>query len=506
MRRWGPCCNERGNTMHSDTVHIIGGGFGGLAAAITLASKGRPVVLHEKQAQVGGKANTRTIGPFRFDTGPSLLTMVPVFRNLFAQAGKNIEEYIPIVELSPITQYWFSDGTQFASDRLERFIPTLTEHLDVTQEELTAYFTYSKRIWDLTHSIFLEQSLHSWKTYASRKTLHSLMHIGSIDPFRSMHTANASFFRDPHMVQLLDRYATYNGSDPYQAPATLNTIPYVEHGLGGYGVKNGIYGIISGLERLARELGVVIRRQSEVSSIRYDRNRRITALVANGEEIPTQHIICNSDVSTLYRDLLQDRRAPLAKRYRTMAPSSSALVFYWGIDRSFPELGLHTIFFSSDYRKEFEAIHTQKQVPEDPTIYINITSKLTPTDAPAGQENWFVLVNAPAHDGRTWEEELAKTKHTILTKLSQILHIPLQDHIVAEGHMTPSDIEEQTGSFRGSLYGISSNTTMAAFLRHPNVSRRYPGLYLCGGSVHPGGGMPLATLSGVIAAQAVLGV
>ncbi len=491
--------------MHPDTVHIIGGGFGGLAAAITLASKARPVVLHEKQAQLGGKANTRTIGPFRFDTGPSLLTMIPVFKELFAQAGKNIEEYIPIVELSPITHYWFADGKHFSSDRLERFIPTLSEHLDVTQEELSTYFTYSKQIWDLTHSIFLEQSLHSWKTYASRKTLHSLLHIGSIDPLRSMHAANASYFRDPRMVQLLDRYATYNGSDPYQAPATLNTIAYVEHGLGGFGVKNGIYGIIMGLEKLAEELGVEIRRQSKVSSIRYDRNRRITGLVANNKEIPTQYVINNTDVSTLYRDLLQDREAPLAKRYRNMTPSSSALVYYWGMDRSFFELGLHNIFFSSDYRKEFDAIHRQKRVPEDPTIYINITSKITPTDAPEGQENWFVLVNAPPHDGRSWEKDLAATQQKIIDRLSQIVHIPLQDHIVAEAHMTPTDIEEQTGSFRGSLYGISSNTTMAAFLRHPNVSRRYPGLYLCGGSVHPGGGMPLATLSGVIAARAILG-
>lgn len=491
--------------MQADAVHIIGGGIGGLAAAITLASKGRQVVLHEKQAEVGGKANTRSIGPFRFDTGPSLLTMVPAFHSLFAEAGKNIDEYIPIVELSPITHYWFSDGTHFASDRLERFIPTLSEHLDVTKEELDAYFTYSKRIWDLTHSIFLEKSLHSWKTYASRKTLHSLLHIGAIDPFRNMHGANASFFRDHRLVQLLDRYATYNGSDPYQAPATLNTIPYVEHGLGAYGVQNGIYGIVGGLEKLARELGVEIRKGSEVSSIKYDRRRRITALVANGEHIPVQHIICNSDVSTLYGDLLQDSKAPLAKRYRTMAPSSSALVYYWGIDRSFYELGLHNIFFSSDYHKEFDAIHRQKRVPEDPTIYINITSKITPTDAPAGQENWFVLVNAPPHDGRTWEEDLAATKQAILARLSEALHTPLQDHIIAEGHMTPSDIEEQTGSFRGSLYGISSNTTMAAFLRHPNISRRYPGLYLCGGSVHPGGGMPLAALSGVIAARAILG-
>ncbi|MDY0289383.1 MAG: phytoene desaturase family protein [Sphaerochaeta sp.] len=490
--------------MNSDAIHVIGGGFGGLAGAITLASKGRKVVLHEKQDTLGGKANTRKVGPFRFDTGPSLLTMVEVFRTLFAEAGKDIEAYIPIVELSPLTHYWFADGTRVHSDRMELFIPTLTEHLDVTEDELKRYFAYAKRIWDTTHGVFLEKSLHSWKTFASRETLHSLARIGSIDALRSMHKANASFFRDPRLVQLFDRYATYNGSDPYQAPATLNTIAYVEHGLGGYGVTNGIYGIIEGLERLARELGVEVRTGSEVSAILHDRKNRITGLVANGEEIAASLIISDVDVSKLYSDLLNDRGAPLARRYRKLPPSSSALVFYWGIDRECKDLGLHNILFSSDYLKEFEAIHTHRQIPDDPTIYLNITSKITPTDAPVGGENWFVLVNAPPHDGRSWHEEIAHTRSRIVERLSLTLGFDLEQHIAAEECMTPADIETQTGSYRGSLYGISSNTTMAAFLRHPNRSKRYTGLYLAGGSVHPGGGMPLATLSGVIAAHLLL--
>lgn len=489
--------------MSVEQVHVIGGGFGGLAAAITLASKGRKVVLHEKQPTLGGKANTKSIGPFRFDTGPSLLTMVDVFSDLFTKAGKAIEDYIPVVELSPLTHYWFSDGTHFASDKMERFIPTLTEHLDVTEEQLQAHFVYTKRIWDLTHGIFLEKSLHSWKTFASRETLHSLR-IGSIDPLRSMHKANASFFTDTRLVQLFDRFATYNGSDPYKAPATLNTIAYVEHGLGGYGVKNGIYGIIQGLERLALALGVEIQKESEVSAILHDKRKHITGLVANGQKIATPHIVSDVDVSTLYADLLQDSKAPLAKRYRKLPPSSSALVFYWGVDRECKDLGVHNIWFSPNYHKEFEAIHTDKQVPLDPTIYVNITGKITPSDAPLRQENWFVLVNAPPHDGRSWVEEVKHTRQRVIKRLSQTLGFDVEQHIVQEEHMTPADIESQTGSFRGSLYGISSNTTMAAFLRHPNRSKRYKGLYLCGGSVHPGGGMPLATLSGVIAANLLL--
>jgi phytoene desaturase len=325
------------------------------------------------------------------------------------------------------------------------------------------------------------------------------MRIGSIDLMRTMNAAQESSFRDPRMVQLLNRYATYNGSDPYQAPATLNNISYVEHGLGGYGVANGIYGIIEGMERLARELGVEIHTNTEVTHI----DVCTGYIEIEGERIPASTVVSDVDVLTLYEQLLDDPDAPLAKRYRRLPPSSSALVFYWGINRTFSELGVHNIFFSEDYRREFEQIHLLAKVPLEPTIYVNITSKLTPTDAPVGQENWFVLINAPPHDGRDWTTELEETRMHVINHLSTVLGTNLEKHIVQESWWTPESIEQETGSYHGSLYGISSNTRMAAFLRHPNFSRRHPGLYLCGGSVHPGGGMPLATLSGMIATEAL---
>lgn len=489
--------------MRKDAVHVIGGGFGGLSAAITLASKGVGVVLHEQQPLLGGKANTRNLGPFRFDTGPSLLTLPSVFAALFESAGRKIEDYIPIVGLSPLTHYWFADGTRITSDLWERFLPTLSEQFGVPMENLRRYHAYTKRIWDLTHKVFLEKSLHDWRTYASRETLGSLLRLGSIDTMRTMHRANASFFKDPRMLQLLDRYATYNGSDPYQAPATLNNIFHVEHGLGGYGVGNGIYGIIMGLEKLARELGVEIHTGSEVTKIGCDHRGTVRSICVAQEEIPVAHVVSDVDVLTLYERLLDDPEAPLARRYRRLPPSSSALVFYWGIDRPCPDLGLHNIFFGGDYEREFTRIHRDRQVPGDPTIYINITSKLTPSDAPREQENWFVLVNAPYDDGRDWSPQIERTRSSIRKRLNASLGFDVHRHIACEDVMTPARIASETGSYRGSLYGISSNTMMAAFLRHPNVSDRHRGLFLCGGSVHPGGGMPLATLSGKIAAEAL---
>ena len=483
------------------TVHVIGGGLGGLSAAITLATAGMQVILHEQQPTVGGKANTRMIGDFRFDTGPSLLSLPSFFARLFERAGKRIDSYIPIVGLSPITRYWFSDGTHFASDTCDRFIPTLMEKLSVTERQLNDYHAYAKRIWDLTHEVFLEHSLHAFATYASKKTLGSLLRIGSIDALRTMHTANAKSFTDPRMVQLLDRYATYNGSDPYQAPATLNNIAYVEHGLGGHGVRNGIYGIVLGMERLARELGVDIHTGERVDRIGTDRNRTIESLTIGGKTIPARMVVSDVDVLTLHDQLLGDPDAPLVRRYRRLPPSSSALSSIGESTRVFA-LGLHNIFFSSDTHVS----STDTPITSNCEIR-HLTSispaMLTSEDAPRGRKTGSCC-ERPPDDGRDWTDDLQQTRQRVLLRLSEVLRFDVARHIVAEDSLTPARIAHETGSFRGSLYGIASNTSMAAFLRHPNVSRRYRGLYLCGGSVHPGGGMPLLSFSGVIAGESLL--
>jgi phytoene desaturase len=487
--------------MNSSDAVIIGAGLGGLSAAISLASEHLSVTLFEQNQSVGGKAGSKQIGGYRFDTGPSLLTMVHVFERLFNRAGKQLCDYIDVVPLSPLTRYWFPDGTTLASDGYEPFFQTLTDSLEVTREELEAYKTYCSGIYDLTHRVFLERPLHRISSYLHLDTVKALLHIHQVDLLRTMHKANRTCFSDERMVQLLDRYATYNGSNPYLAPGTLNNIFHVEHGLGGFGVSNGIFGIPEGMKSLAQELGVDIRTGVKVEEISYDRKRRVRGVKTSSGEHAASRIISDIDVLTLYRDLLDDEKAPLARRYRRLPPSSSALVFYWGVSTTFSELGIHNIFFSSDYQREFSQIHADHQLPGDPTVYINITSKLSQQDAPSGCENWFVLVNAPFNDGRDWADEIQRTRSAVIRKLSAVLGSDLEHLIEEEQILSPADIESETGSFRGSLYGISSNNRMAAFLRHRNDSKRYPGLYLCGGSVHPGGGMPLSVLSGMIAAD-----
>ncbi len=488
--------------MSARKVAVIGAGLGGLAAAVRLRTLGYDVEVYDRRAIVGGKAGVTRIGEYRFDTGPSLLTMPFVLRRLFRDAGTEVADYLRLIPLDEITRYFFADGSRLRSfSDAGRFGSELTRVSNDGPEQLIRYLDYSRRIYETSAHIFLENSLHEVATYRSRRALAAVAQLGRIDPFRSLHAANASFFSDPRLVQLFDRYATYNGSNPYRAPATLNVIPHVELSLGSAAVDGGIHEIPASLARLATALGAGLHLGSAVERILYDRRRRVCGIVVDGQELSYDAVVSNGDVVSTYEQLLDDPEAPAARRYRRLEPSSSGVVFFFCMGDSFPELGLHNIFFSLDYRQEFDTIFMDQRCPSDPTVYVNITSKTNPEDAAAGGENWFVLVNAPPNQGQDWPAEVRQLRDSVFRRVEAALGRNVRDAVTAEAVMTPEDIEAQTGSRFGSLYGTSSNSRLAAFLRHPNRSRRYSGLYFCGGGAHPGGGIPLVLRSGRIAAE-----
>ena len=415
-----------------------------------------------------------------------------------------MSDYLTVVPLDPVTRYWFADGSRVeSSSSTDRFLRSMEEAGTATSKELSSYLDYARTIWEVTHGVFMERSLHEpAQMLRDRVFWRSLARILRIDPFRTMGAAHRRFFADERARQLFNRYATYNGSNPFSAPATFNIIPHVECGLGAWGVKGGIFAIPSALAKLAGELEVRFRLGERVTSILADPvSRSIRGLRVADETVDFDEVVCNADVTTVYRDLLNDPQAPLARRYRRLEPSSSALVFFWAMGSDHDELGLHNIFFSDDYRREFAEIFRERRCPSNPTIYINITSKIDPSDAPKTGENWFVLVNAPADRGQDWDAAVSHTRQAVLRRLETALGRNVAGDILKESVLTPPLIAQNTSSHRGSLYGIASNTRMAAFLRHPNRSRRYPGLYFAGGSAHPGGGMPLVLLSGKIAAE-----
>ncbi|HPT16962.1 MAG TPA: phytoene desaturase family protein [Kiritimatiellia bacterium] len=485
----------------SQTVAIVGAGIGGLAAAARLARAGRRVVVFEQADQTGGKAASVRLGGYRFDVGPSLLTLPGVFRDFFARLGRDVRDYLEPIPLDPICAYEFADGTRLCSrpDRA-RFAAELERAGVATRAELEAYLNRAARLWRDAGELFLTRSLHDPGTYFSRAGLRAILRAPGLSPFQSLHAAHARAFADPRAVQLFDRYATYNGSSPFHTPATMRVIPHVECAFGGHALRGGIVALPRALERVARECGAEFRLGARVDRI-VVANDRCRGVEANGAFCAADAVVSNADVLATYRRLLNQPAAPEARRQARQEPSSSGLVFLWGMARRFPQLQVHNVFFSGDYRREFAAIFEELDLPAEPTIYVNVTSKVEAADAPPDGENWFVLLNAPRDAGQDWPAVAARARAAVRTRLGRALGCDLAAWIREERVITPADIERDTGSTHGSLYGMASHSAISAFLRHPNRSRRIRGLYFAGGSAHPGGGMPLALLSGTLAAE-----
>lgn len=477
---------------------IVGAGIAGIAAAIRLAVKGYDVQVFEANNYPGGKLSEISQNGYRFDAGPSLLTMPQYIDELFELAGKKPSDYFRYQKLDSISKYFYEDGTRFTAwAEREKFISELSGKTVEPPENIARCMDNSATIYKATHKVFLESSLHQPKTFFSKEGIKALFRLSQIDSKRCMHRANESFFRNKKLVQFFDRYATYNGSDPYRAPATLNVIPYLEQHFGAYFPEGGMYSIVQSLVKLAEEKGVKFHYNSPVEEIVLT-GKKATGIKVADNVIEGDIIISNSDVWFTYNKLLAARPDLHPKRMLAQERSSSALIFYWGIKKQFQQLDLHNIFFSKDYKAEFEHIWQKQDISNDPTVYINISSKCKPYDAPDDCENWFVMINAPANNGQNWDQLIAETKRNILKKLSRLLREDIEPLIECESILDPRTVESRTSSYQGSIYGTSSNNRFAAFLRHANRSSQVKNLYFCGGSVHPGGGIPLCLLSAKI--------
>ena len=316
-----------------------------------------------------------------------------------------------------------------------------------------------------------------------------------------MNDKNSRTFSNPKTVQLFNRFATYNGSNPYKAPALMNMISHLEFNLGAFLPKKGMHQITTHLAKLAEEANVTINYNANVDALDIGLNNRITSIKSDGIEYPFDVVVSDVDIHVLYNYLLPKSFTP--KKLIQQEKSSSAYVFYWGINKEFEALGLHNILFSDDYKKEFDHLFSKQFPTDDPTIYINITSKYCKDDAPKGCENWFVMVNVPHNKNKSIDYAAAIRKN-VIDKINDILKTDIEKHIITESTLSPVDIETQTSSYGGSLYGNSSNNQFAAFLRHANFSSSIKNLYLVGGSVHPGGGIPLCLFSAKIASQLIV--
>lgn len=476
-------------------IGIIGAGIAGLASAVRMAVRGHEVEVFEANDYPGGKLSQFDLQGYRFDAGPSLFTMPQYVDDLFRLAGEAPMEHFQYDRLDTVCHYFWEDGTRLnAYADPAAFGKEVEDKLGVPAERVHKALSDSAYKYELTGRIFLEKSLHRLSTWTNAKVLKAMLKIPGLDLFTSMNQVNERLLQEPKLVQLFNRFATYNGSNPYKAPGLLSIIPHFEHKIGAYFPRGGMNAITQAIYDLAVRKGVTFHMGQPVDRILVE-NGRAVGLQVGAAQHRFGRIISNMDVFFTYKKLLPDARHP--QLTLKQQKSTSALIFYWGIRHSFEELGLHNIFFSEDYKREF-ALLEAGEVYEDPTVYVNISSKCEPGDAPEGHENWFTMINVPYDSGQDWDAIIDRAREQIFEKVGRMLGVDLKSLIVCEDILDPRSIESKTRSHLGALYGTSSNNRMAAFMRHANFSNRIKGLYFCGGSVHPGGGIPLCLLSAKI--------
>ncbi len=495
----------------STDVTVIGAGIGGIAAACLLATDGWRVTVLERNEKPGGKIQQFEWNGYRFDAGPTLLTLPEILGHLYSRCGSNIRRHLDLVRMDPVCRYHYPDGTQF----LHHADPdrTIEEVQRIAPEDLAAFkkfLNYSARLYRTAAPPFLYNPLAEWGDLRQVK----LFDLFRIDPMTTISRRIDKSFRSVYLRNFFKRFTTYSGSSPWLAPATLNIIPHIEIEKGGWYVKGGIYRIAESLTELAESLGVTFHFQTEVKSIEVDKKgpgscQTTGVKLGNGQLIRSSVVISNCDPTETMNHLLPEEsktffRNSRIRRQSALEPSCSGYVLLLAAQKQWPLLRHHNIYFSNDYRDEFEQIFSEKKLPEDPTIYVVNSSVTDPADAPEGGSNLFILVNAPSL-GEHPEHQQSENDYPdrIIEKLESSGLNGLSESIAWRKILTPRDFQDQFRAWRGSIYGTSSNSRFSAFFRPGNRVKGIDGLYLTGGGTHPGGGIPLVIRSAVHTAELV---
>ncbi len=489
-------------------VVVVGAGAGGMAAAARLAAKGHQVTILEQSDRYGGKLHTYRRDGFAFDTGPSLFTLPAVYRDLFLKTGSVFEEEVDLQPVEPAFHYRFADGSGVVMPGVDPGMcaNALGDALGGgAAAEWRSFMERAARMWQLTRGPFLQSPLAGWRTLLP---LANPVDVRTIAPFTSLRSLGQSYFTDPRLVTLLDRYATYTGSDPRKAPAVLATVPYVEQAFGAWHLGGGLGTLADALARRCTVLGVDLHLDADVTSIRTDHSG-VTGVIANEVEYPADIVVANADAGQTYASLIDDPRArKLSAAIDKNAASLAGFVLLLALRGRTPGITHHNVWFPKNYDEEFDAIFARRPRPvADPAIYACVPDDpaMRPDD---DHESWFILVNAPRHDpaGRTgidWNAPGLADSYadSILTTLAA-RGMDVRDRIIWREVSTPADLERTVRAPGGSIYGSSSNGARAAFSRPANASP-IPGLYLVGGSSHPGGGLPLVGMGAEIVADLV---
>lgn len=478
--------------MADRSAVIIGGGLGGLAAALRLAVAGWQVTVCEQGKTFGGKMNRWECQDFRFDTGPSLITMPWVFARLFEACGAKLEDRVQLQSVDPLAEYVFDDRTRFFyTTKLPEWLEVVRQLEPRDVDGFLKFMELGARLFSLSRETFLRRPVLARPDFRSLK---ALRHFPIRSAWGNYHATVESHFRSPLLRQLFDRYPTYVGSSPYAAPATLAVIPYIEFAFGGWHIKGGLYQLVTSLLSLARDSDIELLTNARVTAIETQSRKVKGVRLADGTWLPAQVVVMNGDVATASKLLgLNSLPAPIHDR------SLSGLVLLYGLRRKLEGLAHHTVFFSSDYRREFAQLFDERIFPDDPTVYVSAPSRNDDSVAPAEGETLFIMANAPANDHPWTTDDLARAREKIFKRLQKGGFPEIDGHVVVQDEWTPQRFAKDYLAPGGAIYGTHSHGWRHAFLRPPNKDRAFSGLYYVGGSSHPGGGTPTVLLSAEIA-------
>jgi diapolycopene oxygenase len=483
-------------------VAVVGAGLGGVSAAISLTQEGYAVTLFDKNLQIGGKLNELKSEGYTFDLGPSILTLPHIFRRLFERSGKRMEDYFSIRTLRPHWRNFFEDGTVVdlypEADRMEEELRKIGED----PAGFRRFLKYSGDLYDLINEGYFERGLDNTKEF---REYYGLWRFPRFDLFRSMHQSVARHVKTRYMRDILDYFIKYVGSSAYRAPAFMNCLPHIQFRHDLWYVDGGLYNIARGLRRLLDELGVEVRLQTEVVEIRKD-GAEVTAVTPAGQEpIPFDIVVSNMEVIPAYERLLREDPEFLRGLQR-FEPTCSGLVIDLGLDCEYPQLAHHNFLFSDNQKKHFETVFRKHELPPDPTIYLVAASRTDRTVAPEGCDGLKILPHIPHvdDDNPLTREDYDVLKELVLDKLERMGLTELRKHTVFEHFWTPLDIAEQYYSNKGSIYGVVADRWKNLGFKAPKQSERYENLFFVGGSVNPGGGMPMVILCGQNVARKVV--
>jgi diapolycopene oxygenase len=479
-------------------VIIIGGGLGGMSAAISLAVHPEyDITILEKNHHLGGKLNVKVVNGFTFDLGPSILTMPHLFENLFTMHGKKMEAYLPIQPVRPHWRNFFEDGTIIdLTHRIDQMIKNEVLTLkDV--DDLKNFYAYTEGIYEISSFVVFDNQLETTREVIKKKPSFKL--FLKMDYFSTMDQAVRRYIKNPYLIDIMNYFIKYVGSSPYDAPALMNLLPYIQWRFDLWYASKGMFGISEGMKKLIDELpSIHVKTGVEVTSVTKVDKKITEVHLKSGEVLSADIIVSNMEAIPFYEKISKEKPSLIKAYNKKFHPACSGFALHLGVNREYPQLAHHNFFYSKNSKKNFANIFHNHKLNTDPTIYLVAPMRTDPSQGPKGCEIIKILPHIPVINPKKpfTSEDYQTYKNNVLDKLERMGLTDLRKHIVAEELWVPETIQEAYYSNMGSIYGVISDRKRNMGFKIPKHSKLYENLFFVGGSVNPGGGMPMVVLSG----------